>query len=131
MEQLRRQLAVFWRIIINFLGVVSSFILFTIAAVIVCAGEMLFFPTSSALAANFAPADMRGRYMAVSGLVWSIPGTIGPAAAGYIIDNYNPNWVWYMGGLICIISAIGYYALHLKLGGQKRFAPPPSEKKEL
>ena len=112
-------------------GIVSSFILFTIAAVIVCAGEMLFFPTSSALAANFAPANMRGRYMAVSGLVWSIPGTIGPAAAGYIIDNYNPNLVWYIGGLICIISAIGYYALHLKLGGQKRFAPPPSEKKEL
>jgi MFS family permease len=91
---------------------------------------MLFFPTSSALAANFAPADMRGRYMAVSSLVWSIPGTIGPAAAGYIIDNYNPNLVWYIGGLICIISGIGYYALHLKLGGQKRFAPLLLEKIE-
>jgi len=109
-------------------GLVSSFILFAFAAVIVCLGEMLFFPTSSALAANFAPEDMRGRYMAVSGLVWSIPATIGPAAAGIIMDNYNPNLVWYIGGFICIISGIGYYALHLKLGGQQRFAPPPLEK---
>jgi MFS family permease len=68
--------------------------------------------------------------MAVSGLVWSIPATIGPAAAGIIIDNYNPNLVWYIGGVICIISGIGYYALHLKLGGQQRFAPPPLEKEE-
>jgi MFS family permease len=111
-------------------GVVSSFILFAIAAVIVCLGEMFFFPTSSVLTASFAPEDMRGRYMAVSGLVWAIPATVGPAAAGIIIDNYNPNWVWYIGGLICIISAIGYYALHLKLGGQERFAPPPQEKIE-
>ena len=111
-------------------GLVSSFILFAVAAVIVCLGEMLFFPTSSALAANFAPEDMRGRYMAVSGLVWSIPATIGPAAAGVIMDNYNPNLVWYIGGFICIISGIGYYALHLKLGDQQRFAPPPLAKAE-
>jgi len=108
-------------------GVVSSFIFFAIAAVIVCLGEMLFFPTSSALAASFAPEDMRGRYMAVSGLVWSIPATVGPAAAGIIMDNYNPNLVWYIGGVICIISGIGYYALHLRLGGQKRFTPMPLE----
>jgi MFS family permease len=111
-------------------GMVSSFILFVIAAVIICLGEMFFFPTSSVLAANFAPEDMRGRYMAVSGLVWSIPATIGPAAAGIIIDNYNPNLVWYIGGVICIISGIGYYALHLKLGGQARFTPSPLEKAE-
>jgi predicted MFS family arabinose efflux permease len=108
-------------------GLVSSFILFTIAAVTICFGEMFFFPTSSVIAANFAPEDMRGRYMAVSGLVWSIPATIGPAAAGIIIDNYNPNLVWYIGGFICIISGMGYYGLHLKVGKQQRFAPPPIE----
>ena len=112
-------------------GIVSNFMMFTVAAVIVCLGEMFFFPTSSVLAASFAPEDMRGRYMAVSGLVWSIPATVGPAAAGYIIDNYNPNLVWYIGGFICIIAAIGYYAIHLKLGEQKRFAPPPLVKDEI
>ena len=112
-------------------GIVSNFMMFTVAAVIVCLGEMFFFPTSSVLAASFAPEDMRGRYMAVSGLVWSIPATVGPAAAGYIIDNYNPNLVWYIGGFICLIAAIGYYTIHLRLGEQKRFAPPPLVKEEI
>jgi len=112
-------------------GIVSNFMMFTVAAVIVCLGEMFFFPTSSVLAASFAPEDMRGRYMAVSGLVWSIPATVGPVAAGYIIDNYNPNLVWYIGGFICLISAIGYYTIHLGLGEQKRFAPPPLVKEEI
>ncbi len=73
----------------------------------------------------------QSRYMAISSLVWSIPATIGPGLAGVIIDNYNPDLVWYIGGIMCILSAIGYYALHLKLGAQKRFAPPPLETGEI
>lgn len=106
-------------------GLVYGFPLFLLAALIVCLGEMLFFPASSVLAANFAPENMRGRYMAVFGLVWSIPATIGPAMAGLILDNFDPNLLWYLGGTICLLSALGYFALHLKLGGQKRFEPPP------
>jgi MFS family permease len=37
--------------------------------------------------------DMRGHYMAVFGSSWGIPSAIGPLAAGFIMDNYNPNWV--------------------------------------
>ncbi|MBT3713550.1 MAG: hypothetical protein HOG15_09390, partial [Anaerolineae bacterium] len=33
-----------------------------------------------------------------------------------------PNLLWYIGGILCLISILGFYALHLKLGGQKRFA---------
>jgi len=109
-------------------GTVSSFALFMIAAVIVCIGEMLYFPTSQTLAAGFAPEDMRGRYMAVAGLGWSIPSTLGPGAAGYILDHYDPHLLWFVGGIICIVSALGYYALHVRLGKQKRFVPAPAEK---
>ena len=78
-------------------------------------------PVTSALAANFAPADMRGRYMAVFGLTWAIPATIAPTAAGVILDNYNPNLLWYIGGALCLVSTVSFYALHLILGKQKRF----------
>jgi MFS family permease len=88
---------------------------------------MVFYPTGQVLAANFAPSDMRGRYMAVYGLAWAIPATIGPAAAGLILDNYNPDLLWYIGGVLCAVAAIGFYALHLWLGGQKRFVPAPVE----
>lgn len=112
-------------------GIVSGFILFVIAAIIVCFGEMFYFPTSQVVAAGFAPKEMRGRYMAVAGLISSVPNAIGPGLAGYVLDNLNPHLLWYIGGSLCLISALGYFILHLRVGGQKRFAPaPPIAEKE-
>jgi MFS family permease len=70
---------------------------------------------------------MRGRYMAVAGLSWAIPSTIGPGAAGYILDNYNPNLLWYIGGALCGLSVLAYYFLHLRLGARPEFGPAPEE----
>jgi len=109
-------------------GMVTGFVMFVISAIIVCFGEMFYFPTSQVIAAGFAPKDMRGRYMAVAGLVWSIPSTLGPGAAGYILDNYDPHLLWYIGGFLCLISALGYLSLHLRLGEQKRFIRKPPER---
>jgi len=109
-------------------GMVTGFTMFVVAAIIVCVGEMLYFPTSQVIAAGFAPKDMRGRYMAVAGFITSIPNTLGPGAAGYILDNLDPHLLWYIGGALCLISALGYGTLHLKLGTQERFAPAVPEK---
>ncbi len=108
-------------------GFVSFYGLFALAIIVITAGEMIVIPTSQALAANFAPAEMRGRYMAVFGLIWMIPATFGPGAAGVILDNYNPNLLWYIGGILCAISALSFFALHLRLGAQQRFAPAEPE----
>jgi len=62
--------------------------------VIITIGEMVVAPFQQSLVANFAPEDMRGRYMAVSGLTWSIAFTIGPYFAGLILDGPNPNLLW-------------------------------------
>ena len=86
-------------------------------------------PTSQALAANFAPEDKRGRYMAVFGLTWGFPAIFGPTLAGLILDNLNPNLLWYIAGILCALAAFAYYTLHLRLGRQKRFSPRPAEEK--
>jgi len=104
-------------------GIVSTFVLFALNIVIITIGEMIVVPTSQALVAGFAPEKMRGRYMAVAGLSWAIPSTIGPGAAGYILDNYNPNLLWYLGGALCGLSVLAYYLLHLRLGARQEFAP--------
>jgi MFS family permease len=109
------------------IGFVQRVELFLLAVIVVTVGEMIMFPTNKALAVNFAPADMRGRYMAVYDLGWTIPSTLGPAAAGVILDNFNPNLLWYIGGLLCAVGAISFYALHLWLGTQRRFIPVPVE----
>lgn len=119
--------ALFFMIGFSLIGFIHGFAFFIVAVMIITIGEMIFFPTSSVLAANFAPEDMRGRYMAVSGLAWAIPATIGPGIAGLILDNYNPNLLWYIGGGLCIVSAWGFYALHGWLGAQPRFVPAQQE----
>jgi MFS family permease len=119
--------ALFFMLGFTMFGLVKGFPLFILAITIVTIGEMIFFPTSQVLAAGFAPEDMRGRYMALYGLAWSIPATIGPGAAGLILDNYNPNLLWYISGMLCVIAAAGFYVMQSRLGTQKRFAPAQPE----
>ena len=64
---------VFYLIGFGMFGVVSAYWLFTLAVVIITIGEMIVVPTSQTVAAGFASVDMRGRYMAVFGLAFSIP----------------------------------------------------------
>jgi MFS family permease len=71
---------------------------------------------------------MRGRYMAISGLTWMIPATVGPSMAGFILDNYNPNLVWYIGGMLCLFAIFGFHILHLCLGTRQEFAPTKEAK---
>jgi MFS family permease len=103
------------------IGFIHAFWMFVVSILIITIGEMIVVPVSQALVAKFAPEEMRGRYMAVSSVSWSIPSTVGPAAAGLILDNYNPNWVWYAGGIICTVAVFGYYLLHLKLRSNAHF----------
>ncbi len=118
---------VFYMIGFGLFGVVGAYWLFALNIVIVTVGEMIIMPTSQALAANFAPEDMRGRYMAVFGLTWGFPAIFGPGLAGLILDNMNPNLLWYIAGILCAVAAFAYYTLHLRLGRQKRFSPTPMD----
>jgi MFS family permease len=106
-------------------GFVSAYWLFIVAILLLTFGEMVVMPISQALAARFAPEDMRGRYMAFYSLAWAVPSTIGPWAAGLILDNYNPDWVWYAAGIVCAIAVIGF--LSLNRSAQKRFSAVPAE----
>ena len=109
----------------SMIGFVQGVLLFTLCITLITIGEMITFPTNRVIATGFAPAEMRGRYMAIYDLGWALPATIGPAAAGLILDNYDPNLLWYAGGILCVVSAVSFYGLHLWLGRQERFAPAP------
>ncbi|HDD56253.1 MAG TPA: MFS transporter [Chloroflexi bacterium] len=104
-------------------GFVATNWLFAMALVVITIGEMIVMPTSQALAANFAPEDMRGRYLALFGLAWSIPSIIGPSASGMILDNFNPFLIWYLDAGIAAVAVGGFYLLHLWLGKREMFRP--------
>lgn len=93
-------------------GITSSYNWFIIAMVFITIGEMITIPISSAEVINFAPEDMRGRYGAVYGLAWTIPSMVGPYLAGLILDNHNPNWLWYACGICGTLAALSFIAIH-------------------
>lgn len=96
-------------------GFVSLFFLFLLAMVIITIGEMLVSPVGQAIVTQFAPEDMRGRYMAVFGFSWVIPFAIGPLLAGLVLDNLNPNWLWYAAGLLGVLAAAAFYLLERRV----------------
>ncbi len=93
-------------------GFISEPYLFFIAMAIITVGEMIVFPTGQSAAASFAPEDKRGRYMAVYGFQWMIPNLFGVLAAGLIMDSIGPNWVWYLAGILSMLSMIGFWLIH-------------------
>jgi len=93
-------------------GFFATYALFLFAMVIITIGEMIASPVSQAIAAGFAPADMRGRYLAIFGFAWLVPSAIGPLGAGLIMDNFDPRWVWYLCGLLGLTASLGYMFLN-------------------
>jgi len=97
-------------------GFVDVYSLFLIAMVIITIGEMMIAPVMQTLIANIAPVKMRARYMATHQLSRGVATAIGPLAAGILLDFYDPHWVWYAGGLICLMVALGYLRMESKVG---------------
>jgi MFS family permease len=94
-------------------GFVGNYALFIVAMVVITIGEMIVSPVGQALVASFAPEQMRGRYNAIYGnLAWGLPFAFGPWLAGQIVDNVNPNWLWYACGIVGMISVAGYLLLN-------------------
>jgi MFS family permease len=93
-------------------GFVSGYVLFVLAMIIITIGEMVVTPFQQSLVASFAPEDMRGRYMAVSGLSWSVAFTVGPYFAGLLLDSANPNLLWAFCGIVGVLTTLGFVVLN-------------------
>lgn len=111
----------FYLVGLSMYGFVTSYGLFLVAMLIVTTGEMIVLPVSQALAAQFSPVDMRGRYMAFFGISWIVPSIIGPGLSGMVLDGPNPQALWYFCGLSCALAIAAYLGLHRRAG--ERFRP--------
>jgi MFS family permease len=96
-------------------GFVGTFWLFAVAIAILTIGEMVTVPIANAVVANFSPEEMRGRYNFVYGNSWGISFAVGPYLAGLVMDNYDPNLLWYACGVIGMVAVLGFLALHRAL----------------
>jgi MFS family permease len=89
----------------------SSFWAFWLSMVILTCGELLLVPTGTAFAANLAPMDMRGRYMGLFGLTWSVAFGIGPVVGGWLNDTVSPAAIWYAGLALGLAAVAGFLLL--------------------
>jgi MFS family permease len=89
----------------------SNFSGFLISMIVVTLGEMLILPTSAGVVANWAPSDMRGRYLSWLSLARDVGYGVGPVIGGVLNDFITPKAIWIGGGFIGFIAVAGFLAL--------------------
>ena len=104
----------------------TGFASFLVSMVILTIGELIMIPTSTALTANLAPPDMRGRYMGVYGLTWSVAMGIGPVLGGALNDQVAPVAIWYAGLVLGGIAMSGFIVLGRLLPRRPSLSTPAS-----
>ena len=89
----------------------NAFPHFIAAMVVYTFGEMILVPTSTAVTADLAPAELRGRYMGMLGLTWSVGFGIGPIIGGLISDHLTPIALWPLTALSGLLAAIIFLSI--------------------
>ena len=85
---------------------------FWLSMVILTFGELTLVPTASKYVADFAPADLRGRYMSIYWIGWGLARTLAPLIGGFLNDNVAPQAIWIGGLLIGLTSTLGLVLLN-------------------
>jgi MFS family permease len=104
----RRVMALGYVIIAS--GFALNFFAHTIPTLVCCMvfftlGEMVTMPMASAYIANLAPANLRGRYLGVSGLTWSVALIIGPGL-GMKLLSFSPAIYFAACGALGLLAAV-------------------------
>lgn len=92
-------------------GLGFTFGAFWVSMVVLTVGEMIIVPTSTTFTANLAPPEMRGRYMGMYTLTWSLSLGIGPVVGGLLNDLVSPRAIWLGAALLGGLAAAGFAGL--------------------
>jgi MFS family permease len=101
----------FYAIALGSVALAQSFWGFWLSMVILTVGELIQSPTATTLAANLAPAEMRGRYMSLYGLTWGVASGVGPVLGGLLNDQIGPKAIWYGGAAIGLVGSLLFLGL--------------------
>jgi MFS family permease len=89
---------------------------FWVAMVVLTLGELAVVPRASALAANLAPVDKRGRYLSLYGLTWNLASGISPVVGGFLSDALGPKAPWLGGMVTGFLAVSAFWALSRQAG---------------
>jgi MFS family permease len=100
----------------------AAALVFIGAAVVFGLATCVHGPTQGALVADLAPANLRGRYMALSAMSWEVGYVIGPALGGLVLAS-QPIALWPVAAAICAVTVAPVIALERLLPARLRLTP--------
>ncbi len=115
--------ALFYSVALGSVALGRGFWAFWLSMVILTVGELIQSPTATTLAANLAPAEMRGRYMSLYGLTWGVATGIGPVLGGLLNDRLGPTAIWYGGAVIGLAGGLLFLSLVQRYERRAAYAP--------
>src|SRR5207245_7226430 len=103
----------------------AAYALLLIASVAVAVGECLHTTALTPLAADLAPAGLRGRYLALIGFSWWIGLAIAPSAGGRLLGDWRAGTFVLFAG-VAAAAAASAMLLERRLPEYARRTPHPS-----
>jgi MFS family permease len=89
---------------------------YVVGALLYTTGEVLGFPVASAIVADLAPPDLRGRYQGAFSMSWGLAFTLSPLVGGEVLHRHGGRVLW----LGCLAVALLMALAHLAAGPARR-----------
>lgn len=89
----------------NALSVALATVVVLLGSIVYTVGELLGGPVLGALGAEAAPDHLRGRYLSLMQLAWTISGAIAPVAFAWLLDR-GESPLWLALGALNVVGAL-------------------------
>jgi MFS family permease len=99
---------------VNVLG--GSLLVYVFGTLLWTVAEVIGFPVASSLVADLSPPELRGRYQGAFSMSWGAALTLGPLAAGALIERSGARTVW----AACLALGVVLALAHLAAAGPRR-----------
>ncbi len=83
--------------------------------IIVTLGEMLAMPFMNSFWISRSTEHNRGQYAGLYTVCWSVAQVLAPTSGAQIAENWGFNTLWWVIGFLCMISALGFRWLYVRL----------------
>jgi len=89
-------------------NVAEGIVILLLSMLILSIAEILVMPYLTSYTANRAPVSVRGKYMGVYGMAYSMAFIIAPALGTFLIGYSGFTLLWYVIGAIAVLVAAGF-----------------------
>lgn len=99
----------------------ASMMLAVGAVIVITIGEILSMPFMNAFWISRSNMHNRGQYAGLYTIAWALAQVLGPSLGAQVAQHYNFVWLWWLVGMVCMISAGGfYYMRRLQMMGNEK-----------